>query len=270
MKVIIVGYGWLGRQLAFRLATLGYQVIVTARQQSTLDNLPAGITGLVLDFALPVPAENTQLSLIFADAWVISAISPATQHNPQQYSLVLKNLAMFLLRAGSRAVIHLSSSGIYQGLSGRVDETAKLELSVPKVAQLAAGELQLQCLTHCTTLRLVGLMGRGRHPGRFVAGKTLDSPQATVNMIHADDVITTIHCILLNGPAGQQVFILSYPTACSRQHFYQAATNLLGTSVQFAQQTAENGRQVCSQRILQWCQPDWRYPDAIAALSGCD
>lgn len=270
MKVIIVGYGWLGRQLAPKLVASGYQVIVTSRQQAALNNLPTGISGLVLDLAAPVSVENNELSLTFADAWVISAISPAKQQSSQHYAQVLQHLATFLQQAKSRAVIHFSSSGIYQGLSGRVDETAVLERTAPKVAQLAEGELQLQRLTHCTTLRLAGLMGRGRHPGRFVAGKILGSPLAAVNMIHADDVISTVLSILQNGPAGQQLFNLSYPTFCARQRFYLAAVEALGCSVQFTGLNAENGRQVCSQRVLRKLQPDWRYTDAIAALSDCD
>ena len=50
-------------------------------------------------------------------------------------------------------------------------------------------------------LRLAGLVGPGRHPGRFFAGKSAPDGQHGVNLVHLEDVIGAIE-LLLQAPKG--------------------------------------------------------------------
>ncbi|MCQ5003221.1 SDR family NAD(P)-dependent oxidoreductase, partial [Escherichia coli] len=46
--------------------------------------------------------------------------------------------------------------------------------------------------TSVDILRLAGVVGAGRHPGRFFAGKTAPDGDHVVNLVHLDDVIGAI------------------------------------------------------------------------------
>ncbi len=54
-------------------------------------------------------------------------------------------------------------------------------------------------------LRLAGLVGPGRHPGRFFAGKTAPDGEHGVNLVHLQDVIGAI-TLLLQAPKGGHIY----------------------------------------------------------------
>ena len=78
-----------------------------------------------------------------------------------------------------------------------------------------------------TILRFCGLFGPDRNPGRFLAGRTLDSSgQVPVNMIHLDDCLAIIVQIIEQNVWGETF------NACADQHpskeeFYGAAARIL-------------------------------------------
>ncbi|MDP5191394.1 NAD-dependent epimerase/dehydratase family protein [Rheinheimera baltica] len=267
MKVVIVGYGWLGQQIAAKLAANGHQLYVTRRAHDALTHLPEQLTGVVLDLNQPL-SLNGHLADVFADALVICAVPPGRQHKDNQYVSALQNLALLMDNARSIGVVHLSSTGIYQGLAGEVDETCEVNLALPQVRLLAEGERALFKQPVCITLRLSGLMGLDRHPGRFVAGKTLSEPNAAVNMVHANDVILALEHILGSDKMASGVFNLCSPLMVTRQRFYQQATSLLNTQVSFI---ADSGirRRVLADRFINQYNFDFKFKSAIDALVHC-
>lgn len=268
MKVIIVGCGWLGQQLAAALCRTGYQVTATRRSVATLADLPASVAAIALDLNAP-PVNDEALNAIFNNAVVICAIAPGRQQPGNNYVESLQQLTALMQGAGSRGVIHFSSSGIYQGLDGDTDETAELLLQQPRVQLLAAGEQALQQFTPCITLRLAGLMGPGRHPGRFIAGKTLPEPLAPVNMVHSADIIAAVQSLLALPALSSAVYNLSCPAPVSRQTFYQQAAAMLGSKVDFDLPTNIQ-RRVDPQRFIRQLGFHYRYRSACDALTDCD
>lgn len=269
-KIVIVGCGWLGQQIAPALA-VDWQVFGTRRSASAAQSLAAPVHGVVL------PLDNTELSpalqAVFADAWVICTIPPGgrTGGAATDYLPVLKTLAALCQQAGIKGGIHISSTGVYQGLSGEVDETAALKLETPRVALLAAGEQLLRDTGQWLTLRLAGLMGPGRHPGRFVAGKTLSGASHPVNMIHSADVAQALSAIISHWPLPRRCYNLSSPLRVSKQDFYQAAFAQLGNpeQVSFAADTTELPRQVLARALEQDTNFRYQFADARLALPNC-
>jgi nucleoside-diphosphate-sugar epimerase len=268
MKIVIVGCGWLGQQLAAVLSSAGHQVYATRRSAAALADLPASVKGIALDLNQPVVADAA-LNSIFHAAVVICAIAPGRQQPGNNYIQSLQQLSAVMQQAGSRAVLHCSSSGIYQGLDGDADETADLQLQHPRVQLLAGGEQALQQFGCCITLRLAGLMGPGRQPGRFVAGKTLPDPEAPVNMLHSADISAAVQSILALPVFGPAVYNLCCPVAVSRRVFYQQATALAGSKVEFALHTGAQ-RRVNPQRFIAQYGFHYRYQSVCDALAGCD
>ena len=70
-------------------------------------------------------------------------------------------------------------------------------------------------------------MARIGHPGRFLAGKTLDGGAQSVNLVHLDDVVAACMLLLERGKDGD-VFNLSAPVHPRREQFYSFAARQQG------------------------------------------
>lgn len=267
MKIAIIGCGWLGQQLAADLVAQGHQVYASRRSGSALVDLPAGVTGFVLD--LNTPSDQHSLMPMLHDAVVICAVTPGREQKSHHYTAALQQLATLATAAGSRQIIHFSSTGIYHGLHGEVDETASLHLTEPRVSLLWRGELALQQFQPAVTLRLAGLMGPGRHPGRFAAAKVLPDATAPVNMLHSADIIAAV-TLLLDTTLCSGVFNLSCPSTLLRQDFYQQAAVSAGAAPAiFAKESAE-GRKVNAEKFVRQFNFSYRFAAASDALAYCN
>ena len=267
MKIIIVGCGWLGQQLAPVLSAAGYSLVATRRTAVACDTLSPAVDCQVLDLSQPVEM-TAQLKQLFAGAVVLCAIAPGRQPGDNQYVQSLQHLAQLMQAAKSRAVIHFSSTGVYQGLDGVVNEATPLQLSLPRVQLLVAAEQALAQFTPCITLRLAGLMGPGRHPGRFAGGKTLADPQAPINMVHSADICRAVLSVLANDLQHGAVYNLACPQLMSRQAFYQDAATRCGTTVSFTAATSLQ-RQVDAQLFIRQFSFHYQFLSAADALSHC-
>ncbi len=81
--------------------------------------------------------------------------------------------------------------------------------------------------TSVDILRLAGLVGPGRHPGRFFAGKTAPDGEHGVNLVHLEDVIGAI-TLLLQAPKGGHIYNICAPAHPARNVFYPQMARLLG------------------------------------------
>jgi nucleoside-diphosphate-sugar epimerase len=269
VKVVIIGYGWLGKLLAPDLTAAGHRVYVTSRSEQNLAGLPAGVEGRLLNLNQQSAARTTELSAMFSDAVVLCAVAPGRQSDGSDYVQALQQLNMLIQQANSRAVVHFSSSGIYHGLDGDVDEDRALMLHLPRVNLLASGEAALQQFQCCITLRLAGLMGPGRYPGNWLANKTLPDPDAPVNMVHAADIIAAIQLILARPQLSSALYNLSCPVTISRRSFYKTACLMTGSEVVFAQHTVSQ-RRVNPQRFITECGFNYRFQSACEGLMFCN
>ncbi|GAB57243.1 NAD-dependent epimerase/dehydratase family protein [Rheinheimera nanhaiensis] len=268
MKVVIIGCGWLGSQLTKVLVAAGYSVTVTRRTAGAAEVYGPAVGFQPLDLARPV-ADPATIVKLFAGAIVVCAITPGRQQQDDNYRKSLAQLAGLLQQAGSRGVIHFSSTGIYQGLAGDVTEQSPLVLTEPRVARLHRGEQALQQFQPCVTLRLAGLMGPGRHPARFSAAKVLTDADASVNMVHSADICRAVIQLLSYPSLPAGTYNLVCPQPVSRMAFYQQAAKLAGSTVSFAG-TSDKQRRVMAQAFIERFGFEYQFTSATAALAHCD
>lgn len=271
-KVVIVGCGWLGQQLGMLLAGHGFAVFGSRQSVAGLAELPAMIEPLLLQ--LPVVLPDAALIAVMKDSWLICAIPPAArQQSAIQYAGQLQSLVELATAAGVRGVIHCSSSGVYQGLSGDVDEQCQIEPS-GRAGMLLTAEQILQQIPKCITLRLAGLIGPGRHPARFGQGRTLSGPDLPVNLVHSIDIGRFV-LMLLQRPVAQpaatqpEIYNLCCPDHPRKADFYQEAAIQAGLEVVEFIAAAEPARRVLSVKSQQ--QPDfcYRFGSPFQALGFC-
>ncbi|WP_445427933.1 NAD(P)H-binding protein [Alishewanella sp. HL-SH05] len=267
-KVVIIGCGWLGQQLAKPLVHAGYQVFGSRQSSASAAALPEPIQGFTLALNQPL-VEIDKLLAMLADAWVICSIAPG-RSSPTGYVSALQQLAKLCQQAGFRGGIHFSSTGVYQGVDGQLNEQAALSDTQPRAVLLAEGEQALQQQGNWLTLRLGGLMGPGRHPARFTQGKRLADAQQPVNMLHSAEVVQAVLALLPVWPLSQPCYNLSSPALVSKQAFYHAATAALGLpDSAFDTETAAPWRKVESLAIERDTPFRYRYRDARDALADC-
>ncbi|MFQ3210046.1 MAG: nucleoside-diphosphate-sugar epimerase [Colwellia sp.] len=242
----IVGCGWLGSALAYQLKAQGVAVLAT---RSNIENTKQLKSQGVDTEVLCLPADQALLNShpIFKQQCLVIAITPQFRQGRVDYADKVKQLVKSAKASNCvEQIILLSSSAIYNGLSGQVDEGIKLDLSADKVAVLNDAEQAVLSFNdtifnknsvnqsdHSITnrkayiLRLSGLVGPNRHPGKFLLnGRMLKSPLAIVNLIHQQDAIGLIQT-LLKSDTNSGIFNGVSSTQVSKKQYYQAAASTL-------------------------------------------
>ena len=219
-KVAIVGLGWLGMPLALSLSARGWQV---TGSKTTLDGVEAarmcGIDGYQLQLTPELVCDSDDLdALLDADALVITLPARRTGEGDDFYLQAVQEIVDSALAHNIPRIIFTSSTSVYGETEGSVKETSPLEPVTASGRVLKELETWLHDLpgTSVDILRLAGLVGPERHPGRFLAGKTdVANGAHGVNLVHLEDVISAI-TLLLQAPKGGHIYNLCAPAHPTR------------------------------------------------------
>ncbi|MEH0874696.1 SDR family oxidoreductase [Pectobacterium cacticida] len=266
-KVAIVGLGWLGMPLALALNGHGYHVIGT---KTTHDGVEAarmsGIECYQLVLTPDLECDADELStLLQVDVLIITLPASRTAQGGDGYAQAVQQLVNMSRVFHVPRIIFTSSTSVYGDGSGTVKENSPLRPTTIAGKTLVSLEQWLQHLpdTSVDILRLAGLVGGGRHPGRFLAGKrNLPRGNHGVNLVHQEDVLAAIQ-LLLKLPRGGHIYNLCAPSHPPRQDFYpEQARRLHLTPPHFAPVTdSDQGRIVDGQRICRELGFDYQYPN---------
>lgn len=232
LSVGIVGCGWLGSALATELLQKGCSVLATSSKLENVDKLNGqGICSQQL--VLPTEQDKLIDHDIFAQQCLVLAIPPQFKQGRRDYGDKITQLVSAAQRRGIvQHIILLSSTAIYQGLSGIVDEESQLNLSSEKAQMLHQAEQSVLAFHHqANVLRLSGLVGPNRHPGKFLlANKVLKNAVGKINLIHQHDAVGLIVSLLFEGPH-QGIFNGVSENHVSKQVYYQHAAKALSLPV---------------------------------------
>lgn len=264
MTIAVCGCGWLGFPLARELVGKGLTVIGTRRHSS--DFKPLLDAGIVpIPFALGDALDAAILAPLFqAKVLVLNIPFGRRSAGPEDF---VSNIRQLLVHAGDAGVTNLivvSTTSVYGEAQGEVTESQPPTPVTPSaIANLAIEELGLELFgENACVIRLSGLVGRDRHPVKFLAGKTgLGNGDAPVNLVHQDDAVQAIIRIIELGQYGGQRFHLSSEHHPSRKDYYQWAAQQSGlTAPQFLVEKGTPGKTINARRSLAALQMTMRYP----------
>lgn len=249
-SVGIIGCGWLGTALANELNVQGNKVLATRSNSENVEQLTQqGIDGEVLS----LPAEQAYLNKhpIFNQECLVIAITPQFKRGRVDYGEKIQQIVVAAQASPCvKKIILLNSTAIYNGLSGQVDESIALDLTAEKVAVLNEAEQAVLNLTgkndleasdsehehnskhdsankRAYVLRLSGLVGPNRHPGKFLLNRSmLKNPNAIVNLIHQQDAVGLI-IALIKSNISTGIFNGVSATQVTKKHYYETAANAL-------------------------------------------
>jgi len=243
-SVGIIGCGWLGKALAHQLQERAVKVLATRSNSENVEQLKSqDINASVL--LLPNKQNELNDHPVFDSQCLIIAITPQFKQGRVDYGDKVEQLVIAAKASSSvEQVILLSSTAVYNGLVGDILETATLNLAADKVSMLSQAEQAVLSFSKKSpedvpssvqgrasyVLRLAGLVGPNRHPGKFLLnGRMLKSPAAKVNLIHQQDVIGLI-LSLLTESIDSGIFNGVSPTHVCKKEYYQTAAKSLGIS----------------------------------------
>lgn len=266
----MLGCGWLGLPLARALAAAGHAV---SGSTTTPDKLPAletaGLRPHLLRLSPATTAADVAPLLVGAQVLVVSVPPSRAATDRSAYAASLQPVVEALRQQASvRRVVFISSTGVYPDEPHLMRET-------DAVATPGADNHLLQAewrlsrpdqTWQTTVLRLGGLMGPGRAPGRFLAGRMdLPQPEAPVNMLHLDDAVGVIRAVIDQGTWGHTLNVCAgqHPT---RRQFYEAATAQLGLPAPQFLADGRGGKQISTAQLHRVVQYAFRYDDPLASL----
>ncbi|MAM28238.1 MAG: NAD(P)-dependent oxidoreductase [Flavobacteriaceae bacterium] len=224
----IAGLGWLGKSLALKLSTLGYQVkgTVTSHEKAT-EFQKKGVNAFPMEVSESGITGEPEGFLKNLDT-VIIMIPPGLRRNTgADYVMKMTHLLQAIEKAKIPTGIFISSTSVYGDAQGTVDESY-----LPKPENEAGRQLlqveQLFFTSSCNTsiVRFGGLVGGSRQPVRYLAGrKDLSGGNAPVNLIHRTDCIGILTEILKQQAFGH-IFNAVYPKHPLKKDYYTKKAEL--------------------------------------------
>lgn len=255
-NISILGTGWLGLPLAKRLLEQGWWVKGSTTSEEKLALLQEqGIMPFLISVE-PEGIEGALQQFLEGSEVLIIDIPPGLRRDPKKrFSEAIRKLASEVEKAGIKKVLFVSSISVYEETGSFPIYTEDTMPNTTSAAgrELAASEeiLQKNALFETTVLRFGGLIGAGRHPVKYLAGrKNLSNPLGPVNLIHQKDCIGIILKLLEKGIFGG-VYNAVYPLNPPREKYYVQKAREAGLEVpEFDASKASVGKIISSSKVM--------------------
>ncbi|MDC3189589.1 NADP-binding protein [Pseudoalteromonas elyakovii] len=211
-KIVVLGAGWLGQALCLKAKELAWQVQGTHRSSEHEHDFQR-------QFAFVGDELKHDVSL--KNAWWVCAIPPRSRSSESNYLATLQAGLELAKQLNCKGFILCSSTGVYPTDNGHYDESTTINCQSARQQLLFDAE-QLVLNAGGKVLRLAGLVGPGRDPGKFVAGKELSSSsQQVVNMVQQQDVIAAIFSVIENWSSASSIYNVVNPAHPTKADYYQ-------------------------------------------------
>jgi nucleoside-diphosphate-sugar epimerase len=223
-QVFVLGAGFIGKPLAINIEQLNYNVSVSIRNSE--NNASFTEQGIVVhnfqvgDSQVPIFSEIQTL--------VIAYPIGSRRMQPGDHLKQAQWIAEHFPKNQVKQVILTSSTSVYPDGMGEVDENCVARRTDHGLIQLEYEEaLRGFYGEKLVVLRLAGLIGKKRHPGRFLAGrKDVSFGSSPINMVHQGDVVRFI-TELINRQITVPTINLCHNDHPPKQVYYRAASKAL-------------------------------------------
>lgn len=232
---LIIGFGYLGREIARRWQATGLRVTATTRDSTNFAAMTAaGVEPILFDVmtsdASTLPAVDRVVYCVGFD-----------RRSPYAMRTVYETGVERVLRGipKPRRIVYISSTGVYGDANGEwIDETAPTHPEdeggeACLAAEGACMRVALERGLDVVRLRLAGLYGPGRmlHPHELHEGAVLPGdPEAWLNLIHVSDAAAAVEAAFQQAKTGE-VFLVSDGHPVRRRDFYAHLAERMGAPV---------------------------------------
>jgi nucleoside-diphosphate-sugar epimerase len=222
MTVSILGCGWFGMALGIELVSKGYRVKGSV---TVAEKLPKLISAGIEPFVVKFESDKDVFDQGFFECDVLLICIPPKFRSGEgeEYLDKLKKMIGQIISHGIKRVIYISSTGVYGDKNRIVNELSDPESDTPSARSLRDAELLFEDQNDFASaiIRFGGLVGPGRNPGRFFAGKkAIPNGRAPVNLIHLTDCIG-ITISIIEADSFNSLFNAVCPDHPHKQAFYR-------------------------------------------------
>lgn len=252
-QISILGCGWLGLPLSKLLLNKGFLVNgSTTSQSKILDIENVGVQPFLILLNENEIQGNIASFLENSKILIIDIPPKLRGEKGENFVSKIKILVLFIENSTVENVIFVSSTSVYADENKIVTEETLPQPETNSGKQLLqVEEILLNNKNFKTTIiRFGGLIGKDRHPIRFLAGqKNLENPDSPVNLIHQTDCIGIILKIIEND-YWNEIFNAVTPFHPTRKEYYtQKATDLKLEIPRFAEEKLV-GKTISSDKLM--------------------
>ncbi len=256
MKISILGCGWLGLELGKQLKKKNHEVRGSVTRMERMSELrEVGI----IPYSIKLYEKGIQgdiSSFLSGVSVLIVDIPPGLRKNPEiDFVKKIRNLIPYIEKARIKKVIYTSSTSVYEDSEDFpvYTETSPTDNSNNSSIQLRNSELLFieNENFQASILRFGGLIGAGRHPVKYLSGKTgIKNPEAPTNLVHQEDCIQAIQK-MIELDKDNSVWNVVYPEHPSKEEYYsKIASEMKMPGPEFDHSIASKGKKVSSEKII--------------------
>jgi nucleoside-diphosphate-sugar epimerase len=238
MNIAVIGCGWLGLSLAKVLVLNNYRVFGTTTTFSKIKVIEQeGISAFLYDGNM-----TDEFTLWLKKMDVIILNFPPSKS--ADYTKEIKQITEQI--NNSSKVIFTSSTGVYTEINGEVTETSPIDEKHPVL--LAENVIRENC-AHYLILRLAGLIGDKRHPIHYLSSQSVRHIDASVNLVHRDDIIDVI-LELLKKNIDRETFNVCFPDHPSKRDYYTGMALKKNIPLPLFVDNSLSGKIVSSEKLI--------------------
>ena len=261
MRVSVLGCGWLGLALAAKLVQRGHVVKGSVTHAEKLGELAAvGVEGYLLELT---PTLTGDVKDFFDTDALLITLPPkrseagARERYPAQIRAALEHVSP------NTHAVFTSSTSVYPEL-GRVATEADAGDDVSESGRAILEAETFVRARNGTILRLAGLYGYDRQPGRRLAGREVSGGDAPVNLVHRDDVVEVLVRVLERNLRGLTLNVCADRHPTRREVYTRQAERYGFTPPRFAKPHAQDYKMVSNEALKTALGFTFRYPDPLA------
>ena len=259
--------------LANKLLEQGHRVLGTTTTPEQLPLLAAaGIEARLLQLGSSFgAAEEAGLTEWLRPADILVLNVPPRAAVAGGYPQLLRPVHRAVAAARTKAVLLVSPTGVYPDEPRLMRETDAVSTrdAASDVLRTEGHFVPRYGQWQSTVVRLGGLIGPGRAPGRFLAGRhNLPQGNAPTNLLHLTDAVGVLSTIIGHHIWGHTLNV------CAQQHplradFYPLAATYLGLEPPTFQPGGSGGKTIDSSRLRSLVPYAFQHDDVLAALPYC-
>ncbi|CAM1343191.1 SDR family oxidoreductase [Tenacibaculum amylolyticum] len=268
-QISILGCGWLGFPLAKHLITKGYHI---KGSTTSKEKEPILKDAAIQPYVFRLGEKNHEEILKdFVNDSEIIVINFPPKRIPDIVTIYQEQInALLPYIQSTQKVIFVSSTSVYQNTNDWVTEAIENHPEKESGKAVLAVEqlLQSHLKENLTILRLAGLIGYDRVPGRFLAKKKeVANGKAPINVIHQDDCIGLINAIITQNAWGTII------NGCADEHplretFYILAAEKVGlVPPQFKKSDTVQFKKISNTKSKTLLNYTYKYPDPLTLVT---
>jgi nucleoside-diphosphate-sugar epimerase len=265
--ISILGCGWLGMPLGKALVGSGKLVKGSTTKPDKLEEISRQS---IVSFLIQLDDLSNKAELMeFLDNEIlIINVPPGRNHiHADDYPHKLAKLNDYINQSQIQKVIFVSSTSVYEENNSVVFEDSFISSNASAQRLFLAEEVfRNNPNIQTTVIRMAGLIGPNRHPGRFFGGKTqIPDGLIPVNLIHLDDCIGIIEEVIQQEYWGQTIHAAA-PSHPTKKEFYSLASAIYNnTKADFLEEKGKF-KIINPDKLVKDLNYQFKHPDLMAWL----